>query len=683
MNDQVKERIKEHLRDYAEETGRPTGKTLFNCFNKEHQDDKPSMKFKGTYYKCYGCNKTYDIFSLYAIDHNLNVEADFRQIKEELARKYNIDFRSAKTNKEEVQKMKRSETKKESRLNFTSYYKTCSKDVGKTDYFLKRGLTEEIIKKYNLGYDVQTSYVVLPVSKSFYMLRDTKELTDEERKQQRRPKHNIQKDATIELFNIELLEDADFKSVVFITESILDALSLEVVKPGIKAIALNGVANTERLLEELIEKDYKGYIVLALDNDKKGTGQKASRDFKKKLEQNGFRVKVLNDIERPVEEIYKGYKDINEFLVNDAEELERLIKQYNDTLENFLRKEALQVLNQENAVNYLEDFNETIKDLELRTPTKTGIVRLDKALNGGLYKKNLVIIGAISGLGKTTLALQIADNIARNKEDVLIFSLEMSKEELIAKSISRLMYLKALDRHYTALALSTRDILKGEALRDPVNKEQEEQQEIYLEAYNDYKENVAPNVFITECNEQNEITLEEIEARIKRQIAITERKPVVIVDYLQIIENKERGLTDIQATGKVVKDLKRLARKYKITILVISAFNRGANYTDTDYTSFRDTSTIEYTADVLITMQYSVLDKANDVGEERTSNEKLQKKLKQAVEEASRKNPYELTLKILKNRNGIKKNLAYVDFYGKHNYLNFREKDEDGNYIED
>ena len=680
MNDQVKEKIKKCLKQYAEETGRPTGKGLFKCFNPGHDEKKASMQFKETYYKCYGCNNTYDIFNLYAIDHNLDVKEDFNRIKKELAIKYNIDYKTI--DKEEVKEEPRKEIKKEKKVDYTSYYKTCKKDVAETDYFLKRGLTEEKIEKYNLGYDKKTGYVVLPVSKSFYMLRDTKDLTEEERLKQKRPKHNIVKGAVKEVFNLDLLKEADFKSVVFITESILDALSIEVVKPGTKAIALNGTAK-EKLIDELESLDFKGYIVLALDNDENLSGQRASKELKEALEKIGLRVKVLNELGRPKEDIYKGYKDLNEFLVNDAEALENLIAQYNDTLESYLKSEALKILSKENAVNYLEAFNETIADAELRTPTKTGIERLDKALNGGLFKKNLVIIGAISGLGKTTLALQIADNIARNKEDVLIFSLEMSKEELIAKSISKLMYLKALERHYTALALSTREILKGEMLKEATTKEIQEQKEIYLEAYNDYKENIAPNIFITECNEQNEITIKEIEERIKRQIAITEKKPIVIVDYLQIIENKERGLTDIQATSKVVKDLKRLARKYKITILVISAFNRGANYTDTDYTSFRDTSTIEYTADVLITMQYSVLDKANDVGEERTSNEKLQKKIKKAVEEASRKDPYELTLKILKNRNGIKKNLAYVDFYGKYNYLNFREKDINGDKIED
>ena len=54
MNDQVKEKIKKCLKQYAEETGRPTGKGLFKCFNPGHDEKKASMQFKETYYKCYG-----------------------------------------------------------------------------------------------------------------------------------------------------------------------------------------------------------------------------------------------------------------------------------------------------------------------------------------------------------------------------------------------------------------------------------------------------------------------------------------------------------------------------------------------------------------------------------------------------------------------------------------------------
>ena len=116
---QVKEEIKKHLRDYAEETGRPTGKTLFNCFLNDHDDTNASMQFKGNYYKCYGCGKTLDIFSLYALDNNLDEQRDFATIKQALATKYNIPLNY--TPRKEEPKATKSNTKKETKIKFTSY----------------------------------------------------------------------------------------------------------------------------------------------------------------------------------------------------------------------------------------------------------------------------------------------------------------------------------------------------------------------------------------------------------------------------------------------------------------------------------------------------------------------------------------------------------------------------------
>ena len=676
--DQVKEQIKEHLQEYAEETGRPTHKKLFNCFM--HEDKDPSMRFKGTYYKCYGgCQRTYDIFSLYAIDHNLDEVKDFKRIKEELARKYRIPLKQSYS-KEEVKKTTK---KKDNNIDFTNFYKNANKHVGETSYFASRGITEEIIKKYNLGYDKETGYVVLPISKKFYLLRDTETYTEEERKKIRRPRFQATTGAEPELFNLKNLQEADFKSVIFITESVIDALSLEVIEPNIKTIALNGIANANMLTEEAIANNFKGYFVLCLDNDANGSGQKSSEALSKDLSKHGFRVHIENKEKQGGQKIYNGNKDINEYLLKDAEHLEKDISYLKKAFETLLVNEAKEVLEKENVLNYLKDFNNLTLNKELNEPLLTGIDRLDKALYGGFFKKNLVILGASSGIGKTTLALQIADNIAGRGQDTLIFSLEMSREELVAKSISRLMYLEEKETNgmyaTTKNCLNSRQILTGTMYN--ANKET---QELYTKAYNNYKNNYAKHIFINECNDKNEITIEEIEATIKRHIAITDAKPFVVIDYLQIIENKQKGLTDIQAVSKIVKDLKRIARKYEITILVISAFNRTSNYQEADYTSFRDTSTIEYTADVLLSFHYSVLDDRSNVDtSSKTKIDAENKKVKQLVNDAMEEDIKKLTLTILKNRNGKKKKVKYIDFYGANNFMDFRKYDYNKREIED
>ena len=93
-----------------------------------------------------------------------------------------------------------------------------------------------------------------------------------------------------------------------------------------------------------------------------------------------------------------------------------------------------------------------------RRAISTGFSNLDKLLDGGLYP-GLYVIVALSSLGKTMFVLQIA----RLGQGFLIFSLEMSRSELMTKSLSRLMFVEELKRkHGVSLVKTTREILRGE-----------------------------------------------------------------------------------------------------------------------------------------------------------------------------------------------------------------------------
>ena len=104
--------------------------------------------------------------------------------------------------------------------------------------------------------------------------------------------------------------------------------------------------------------------------------------------------------------------------------------------------------------------------LEFEYPSKTistGFKNLDDALGcGGLRDGRLYAIGAISSLGKTTFALNIADNIASSGKDVVIFSLEMSTKELVSKSLSKIML--KIDNNNKKTAIDITD--KGEWGKD-------------------------------------------------------------------------------------------------------------------------------------------------------------------------------------------------------------------------
>lgn len=656
INDQVIDKVKEHLKDYLEEQGINTSKP-FVCLNPSHDDTHPSMSYdkRRNIVKCFSCNTSYDIISLYALNNNLDNNSDFIKIVEELAIKYNIDYkRSTSEARENGKMLANANVKKE---DYTKYINKCKKDIDKTDYLLKRGISDKLQKKYNIGYDVKEKMLILPISKTCYLGRYTSENATY--------KHHKPKGTSNEIFNGDYLKDSNFKTIIWVCESIIDALSLEEINEDIKAISLNSINNARQLVQEASDNNYKGVFVLALDTDTNGL--RASKELQEDLEAINIKALIFNNdlssynVINGNDEIKN--KDLNELLISNKEKLKIIATNYNNMIYGSLENQAIKLYQKENVFNYLDQFNDLIKDQQKNKPTSTGIKKLDDVLEGGFFRKNLVILGAISSLGKTTLAQEIGDNIARQGKDILIFSLEMSREELIAKSLSRISYINAYNKSCTGYALTTRDILMGKGLIN--NAYDDKRATLYQEALNDYKENIASHIYITECNENVEININTIQEKIKNHIAITNNKPFVIIDYLQIIQSKEKGLTDKQAIDKIVVSLKRIARENDITILLISAFNRASYNQESNLASFRDSSTIEYTSDVLISLQHELLDGITDDTKHKVNMNKEQQK-----------DERELTLKVLKNRNGRISDIKGIKFYAKYNYMYFDDESD-------
>lgn len=643
IDDQVKSMIKEHLKDYLEEKGINTTKP-FNCLNPQHEDKNPSMSYdpKRNICKCFSCNTSYDLISLYALDNNLDITIDFKEIMARLGHKYNINVIQKEHRVNNEKKELSNTIKKE---DYTKYFNKCKKNIDKTDYLTRRGLSEEIIKKHNIGYDLTNKMVVFPISKYYYLGRYTDDKTQY--------KHHKPKGATNELFNAHYLKDSDFKSVIWVTESIIDSLSLEEINHDIKTIALNSTTNANQLINEIKDNNFKGYLILALDTDT--TGIRASQELKEDLEVIGVNSFIFNkdyDDYNLLEEAKA--KDINDMLVQNKEKLTNKVNSLNDMVVNMLEQKELNTLKKHNVYNYLDTFNELVKNQDNNKPLTTGIKPLDTLLGGGLYKKQLIVIGAKSGIGKTTLALQIADNVAREGNDVLVFSLEMAKEELIARSISRLMFLKAVDDKIgTYHALSQREILRGIGLYKE-GTEAQKTKDLYQYAINEYKENIASNMYIEELDVENSITIEKIKERVQEQVKITKKQPLVIIDYLQIIQNKDKYLSDKQAIDKIVVGLKRLARDENITIILISSFNRTSYNQESTNASFKESGSIEYTSDITIAIDKTESKDYNDI----------------------------MTIKTMKNRNERPQKLTNVSFYGKYNYYGFNDSTIQ-NYKED
>lgn len=285
------------------------------------------------------------------------------------------------------------------------------------------------------------------------------------------------------------------------------------------------------------------------------------------------------------------------------------------------------------AGEYLFGYMDEVLDRMSRPPMPTGFKAIDEALGGGL-RDGLIVFGAVSSLGKTTFSLQLADQIASSGRDVLFFSMEQSKFELVSKSISRMTYIR---RTSTAKAATQGALMDGRFHRfEPDSKRH------IAESMAAYQDSVLRHLAILEESSTGErFTVKDIRAAIQRHIDTTGNRPVVFVDYLQIIKPLKERATTKENTDEAVTELRRISRAFKIPVFVISSLNRE-NYTQPiNLSSFKESGGIEYSADVVLGLQVEGADQfveKNKAG----NNAKVQ-----AVKAKEVRN---LELKILKQR---------------------------------
>lgn len=312
-----------------------------------------------------------------------------------------------------------------------------------------------------------------------------------------------------------------------------------------------------------------------------------------------------------------------------------------------------------------ERLNDYMKELLKSREGKaisTGFEALDGLLDDGLYP-GLYFIGAISSLGKTTLALQIADNIAKGGHGVLIFSLEMSTYELMAKTISReslMLSLSGSGRRENAL--STRGILRASWYGNP------DQEGHILSVIDDYSE-WGGNLTIIEGI--GDVGVTEIKSYVEAYMKEHDgNAPVVVIDYLQILAPYNDRYTDKQNVDKNVLELKRLSRDYQLPVIGISSFNRENYNAPVSMASFKESGAIEYSSDVLIGLQVDGIERAPSE-KDSEYKERIQRLLETVDACKRRGEPIAIEAKILKHRNGIPGSVHF-EFYSRYNL--FRER---------
>lgn len=664
---EAKDYIEQHPEEYLERDRSGKGWICPICGSGSGEHGTGITTKDGKHYTCWaGCFTSADLFDIIGMEKGISPD-DFPSKLNATAEIYGIDLVNdtdpmrRRTPEQDFADLAEKKEPEREQQDYTAYFLQAAERIEDTEYH--RGITLPTLKRFRVGYDpkwkiplseylrkhpekTEKSWEYIPTTGRLIIPTGTGDHSYLARYagegKYRTPKGDDltkQKVGSVSLFNAEALARED--KPIFIVEGEIDALSIEDVRGA--AIGLGSTVNTKKLIELLKKQKPKQALILCLDNDE--SGKKAQEWLEKELQKLSIPFVTY--------EYPNTYKDENAFLMADRAGFEQFVRDAEARAAQIAadkKAEDLIELERDSNAAAMEGFlDRIIAGSDSSSFIPTGFPALDKILEGGLYP-GLYVIGAVSSLGKTSFCLQVADQIARAGRDVLIFSLEMSRDELIAKSISRITYQMDTEENNGShkKAKTTLGIMVGSRY----SGYSQDERDLIEEAAATYKADYASHLYIHEG--MGNIGVKEVKEQVELIRAIKGKAPVVIIDYLQIlapVEEMRKGSTDKQICDKNVLELKRLSRDYKIPVIGISSFNRDNYNEPVNLTAFKESGAIEYGSDVLIGMQYRDMD--YDEGESDSSRRKRIRGIKKTNDLAAKDgDPFPVEIKILKNRNG-------------------------------
>ncbi len=210
------------------------------------------------------------------------------------------------------------------------------------------------------------------------------------------------------------------------------------------------------------------------------------------------------------------------------------------------------------------------------TGLATGFRDLDQ-MTSGLQKTDLIIVAARPSMGKTALCLTLAQNAAiQEKAVVAVFSLEMSKEQLVMRMLSSEA---RVDAHRFRTGYLTRE--EWGRLAGAIGTLSE------------------ANIFI---DDTAGISVLEMRAKTRRLVAEQKKLDLIVVDYLQLMSGSGKIESRQQEVSKISRELKGLAKELNVPVVALSQLSRAPEARNPPrpmMSDLRESGSIEQDADVV------------------------------------------------------------------------------------
>jgi len=238
---------------------------------------------------------------------------------------------------------------------------------------------------------------------------------------------------------------------------------------------------------------------------------------------------------------------------------------------------------QQGLVSISETLIHTFQEIETRNQQSAVLPGLTcdfydlDAMTGGFQRSDLIIVAGRPSMGKTSLAISIAQNIARlHKLPIAIFSLEMSKEQLVQRMLSSESQIESNRLRSGRISQN-----EWESLSQALGVLTE--LPIYIDD--------SANITVTEMKSQ---------AR-RLQGEIGGKLGLILIDYLQLMEGG--GDNRVQELSKITRSLKGLSRELNVPVIALSQLSRGVEARTNKrpmMSDLRESGSIEQDADLVI-----------------------------------------------------------------------------------
>lgn len=287
----------------------------------------------------------------------------------------------------------------------------------------------------------------------------------------------------------------------------------------------------------------------------------------------------------------------------------------------------------------------------------TGILELDKALNGG-FVNELYIMGAETSTGKSAFLMFVAQEVARAGTDVLYFALEMGRDEFVARGISMISFEQhKKEEHGKKITAAnvlywTYDTAINEFSKMNYS-EYEEYTEEYFSRYGSHLHIIEGGLSGLTVND-----IANVSSMFKKR---TGKKVAVFVDYLQIIRANPNNYSQADRKTKTdvtVTTLKTLASQIGMPVVTISSISRNNYQEKVGMASFKESGDTEYTGGIMIGWNWAGV-----------TDQKDALKIKAEKKDCKERGYRRMTFDVLKYRNSERDSSVHLKYYPAYNFF--------------